>query len=215
MSEALIALAAAAPLGGGWLVHGLFLRHRIEAARRDPLTGLPGRQTFQRRAAKLLRARGAAVVLVDLDRFKALNDTYGHGAGDAVLATCAARLCRWAEEHGGCAARLGGDEFAAAVLATDNDLPMALDALYASMCRPVSYRDRALVVGASVGAYFAELLPEPPLERAMRRADEAMYAAKRSGGGWQVAETPTPAMTTTNGRRTGRPGTAAPKGGSR
>ncbi|AZQ73542.1 GGDEF domain-containing protein [Streptomyces luteoverticillatus] len=213
MTSTLTTVLASAPLAAGWSLHALWWRHRIDRARRDPLTGLPGRQVFQRRAAKLLRARGAAVVLVDLDRFKALNDTYGHGAGDAVLATCAARLCRWAEEHGGCAARLGGDEFAAVILAADNDLPVVLDGLYVSMCRPVSYRDRALVVGASVGAYFAGLLPEPPLERAMRRADEAMYTAKRAGGGWNIADTPTPAITTTNGRRTGRPGTSS--GGGR
>ncbi|MEU3353796.1 GGDEF domain-containing protein [Streptomyces sp. NPDC037389] len=213
MTGTLATVLASVPLAAGWSLHALWWRHRIDQARRDPLTGLPGRQVFQRQAAKLLRGRGAVVVLVDLDRFKALNDTYGHGAGDAVLATCAARLSRWAEEHGGCAARLGGDEFAAVILVGADGLPVALDALSVSLCRPLPYRDHVLMVDASVGAYFAELLPEAPLERAMRRADEAMYTAKRAGGGWNIAETPTPAMTTTNGRRTGRPGTAS--GGGR
>ncbi|MEU1309640.1 GGDEF domain-containing protein [Streptomyces cinnamoneus] len=214
MTSTLTTVLASAPLAAGWAAHALWWRHRVDQARRDPLTGLPGRKLFQRQAEKLLRARTAAVVLVDLDRFKALNDTYGHGAGDTVLATSAARLCRWAEEHGGCVARLGGDEFAAAITAPD-DISLALAALHASLCRPLPYRGHVVSVGASVGAYCAELLPEPPLDRAMRRADEAMYAAKRSGGGWRIAETPTPAMTTTNGRRTGRPGTAAPTGGPR
>ncbi|MEU1311725.1 GGDEF domain-containing protein [Streptomyces cinnamoneus] len=214
MSELLTALAAAAPLAAGWSLHGFLLKRSVEAARRDPLTGLPGRSLFQRRARKILRTGDVVVLLIDLDHFKALNDTHGHGAGDAVLATTAARLSGWAERHSGLAARLGGDEFAATITAP-GDLPSALSALHGSLCRPVPCRCQDLQVGASVGAYYAAHLPEPALERAMRRADEAMYAAKRTGGGWQIADTPTPAMTTTNGRRTGRPGTATPAGGAR
>lgn len=203
--------AAAGPLAAGWSVHGLRLRRRIERARRDPLTGLPGRDAFQAWARRMMRSRGLVLVFVDLDHFKALNDAYGHAAGDAVLVTAAARLAGWAEGRGGYAARLGGDEFAAAITAP-TDLPDVLGSLHAALCRPVLYRHRDLHVGVSVGAYREEGLAESGLGRAMRRADEAMYAAKRTGGGWQIADGPIPSITTTNGRRTGRRGTS---GGAR
>lgn len=214
MTDVVTTVLAAAPLAAGWSVHALWSRRRIDRARRDPLTGLPGREGFQRRARRLMRAGEAVVVLVDLDHFKDLNDTHGHGAGDCALATSAARLAGWADAHGGSAARLGGDEFAA-ILPSRKDLYRALTDLHLSLCTPVSYRSHSLVVGASIGAYVGPILPEDPLQRAMRRADEAMYGAKRAGGGWQIAKTLTPSMTTTNGRRTGRPGTTPLPGGLR
>lgn len=207
MSAFLPAVAAAVPVGAGWSLHAVWLRRRLDRARRDPLTGLPGRDVFQVRARRMLRAPGVVVVLVDLDRFKVLNDRHGHGAGDAVLATTAARLAVWAEGRGGVVARLGGDEFAAAVTAP-GDLPSALTGLHAALCVPVPYRRHQLRVGASVGTYREECLPHPELGRALRRADEAMYAAKRLGGGWQLATGPIPSMTSANGRRTGRRGTS-------
>ncbi|MFI2076235.1 GGDEF domain-containing protein [Streptomyces triculaminicus] len=214
MSGVLSALAAAAPLAAGWSLHGFLQRRALRAARRDPLTGLPGRAAFERTTRRMLQGHGSTVlVLMDLDRFKAVNDTYGHGAGDVALATSAARLAGWADAHGGSAARLGGDEFTA-VLPGQDDLAAALAGLHEALCKPVSYRSHSLMVGASIGAYAGPLLAEDPFAWAMRRADEAMYAMKRAGGGWQVVATPTPSITTTNGRRTGRPGTSA-AGGAR
>ncbi len=168
---------------------------------------------FLRRANRLLKVPGAVMVLVDLDRFKALNDTHGHAAGDAVLARLAERLMVWAGALDGCAGRLGGDEFTAVVVPRHPDgISCHLDNLFDLLCAPVPFRDVELRVGASIGAYVAERPPE--LGRAMRRADEAMYTAKRAGGGWRIADTPTPAMTSTNGRRTGRPGTSRMPGWS-
>ncbi|MFF4736326.1 GGDEF domain-containing protein [Streptomyces sp. NPDC001262] len=209
MSSMLTALLAGIPWAACWSLHVLWCRRRIERARRDPLTGLPGRSAFEAHAQRLMRAGSTAVALVDLNDFKAVNDDHGHAAGDAALVTTAERLVGWAELHRGCAARLGGDEFAL-VLPAPDDLPSALGTLHAVLCRPVPYRQVQLLAGASIGAFVAEGLPEPARERAMRLADEAMYAAKRNGGGWQVAESPVPSMTTTRGRRTGRRGTSAP-----
>ncbi|MBT2383001.1 GGDEF domain-containing protein [Streptomyces sp. ISL-11] len=208
--------AAAAPLLAGWSVHTLLLRRRIARIRLDPLTGLPGRAQFTTSARRDLRAPGAVVVLLDLDGFKAVNDTHGHAAGDAVLTAVGDRLQTWAALLGGSAGRLGGDEFAATAVIPDSARrPFELRELDEVLCSPVPFRGAELTVGASIGAFAVAGLPAPALDLALRRADEAMYAAKRTGGGWRIAEGPIPEMTTTNGRRTGRPGTTAPAGGRR
>ncbi|MFH8786299.1 GGDEF domain-containing protein [Streptomyces roseoverticillatus] len=216
MSELVIALAAAAPLAAGWSLHGVLLRRRLARYRLDPLTGLPVRQTFEAEARRELRGPGRVVVLLDLDGFKAVNDTYGHAAGDAVLAAVGRRLGQWAADHGGTAGRLSGDEFAATVRLNHlHRLPAHLRELHGNLCAPVPFREQQLKVGASIGAFSVIGQPRPDLSTALRRADEAMYTAKRYGGSWQIARGPIPEMTTTNGRRTGRPGTSPLPGGAR
>ncbi|ARZ67241.1 hypothetical protein SMD11_1580 [Streptomyces albireticuli] len=215
MDTVLSLSATAGPLLAGWSLHACLLRRRARRARFDPLTALPGRDLFTHCARRDLRARGAVVVMVDLDGFKDVNDTRGHAAGDAVLASTGARLQKWADLHGGTAGRLGGDEFAATALIPDpRNLAPELAALHAALRRPVSFRGYELLVSASIGAYATPFGP-PDLGVALRRADEAMYAAKRSSGGWEVAYGPVPEITTTNGRRAGRPGTAPRTGGPR
>lgn len=212
MSTTLTALAAAAPLAAGWSLHSLAMRRRIEAARRDPLTGLPTRAAFSDQAPRLLAA-GTAVLVIDLDGFKALNDGHGHAAGDAALVAVARSLATSAAVLGGCVARLGGDEFVlAAPIQHPDDLPFDLTNLHESLCEPFAFNGRPVSVGASIGAVMVGDGPVPPLERLMRRADEAMYAAKMAGGGWFIAEGTTPILPTTNGRREGRRGTASGTG---
>jgi diguanylate cyclase (GGDEF)-like protein len=92
MNTLLAAVAAGVPVVAGWSAHWVWLRGRLTAARRDPLTGLWTREAFTRRAARLLRDPRAVVVLADVDHFKQVNDTHGHAAGDALLAATAARL---------------------------------------------------------------------------------------------------------------------------
>ena len=107
MTALLLAAAAGAGIGGlgGWLA-------RTVLARQDPVTGLPTRHTWTRQARRILRRGTHTVTLIDLDDFKAVNDTYGHPAGDHVLAATAARMRAWASRCGGAACgRLGGDEF--------------------------------------------------------------------------------------------------------
>ncbi|MFD9062714.1 diguanylate cyclase domain-containing protein [Kitasatospora purpeofusca] len=155
------------------------LRAELDEARTDPVSGLPVRRAFTRRAGELLRATGAAhgysVVLLDLDDFKPVNDRYGHAAGDAVLAAVGQRIARWlgpAES----AARLGGDEFV--VLAVDDSrLAGRVGALREAIAAPVDHEGERLQVGVSTGT--AEVTAG--LGRAMGDADRAMYEAKGSG----------------------------------
>ncbi|MEV8595655.1 GGDEF domain-containing protein [Streptomyces sp. NPDC052012] len=210
MSDFVTVLAAAVPLASGWAWHGVVMRRRLSAARRDPLSGLPTRAAFERRAERAL-ARGPHVVIVmDLDGFKHLNDVFGHAAGDEAIRVTAASLNdALSDRRGSVAARLGGDEFTAVVPLRDRaSLPWLLDGLHGEVTAPFPYRGMPLAVGASIGACVTTDLPAPSLPLALRRADEAMYDAKRAGGGWRIADGPALAHTTTAGRRTGRPGTA-------
>ncbi|MFD8319124.1 GGDEF domain-containing protein [Kitasatospora purpeofusca] len=175
MSAALASLVAAAAPLVGWGAHGTWLHRRLAHARRDPLTGLLTRDGFTARAERLIRSHPehVTVLLVDLDDFKAVNDTHGHAAGDAVLAATADRLTRWCGSHG-LAARLGGDEFAAVVL----DSAHRLDDLRAALHEPVPYAGALLPVGASIGAsHPAALL----LTEALSAADRDMYTRKPNG----------------------------------
>jgi GGDEF domain-containing protein len=109
-----IAAVSVLSILAGWCGHAAHARQALKAARRDPVTGLPTRAAWTGQAAGILRGRGPhTVALVDLDRFKAVNDTYGHAAGDELLAVAAARMREWTDTVGGGACgRLGGDEFA-------------------------------------------------------------------------------------------------------
>ncbi|MGW7126957.1 GGDEF domain-containing protein [Streptomyces bobili] len=171
-------IAAALP-ALGWAVHGGLLARRLATARRDPLTGLHTRAGWTARAEHLLHRHPAALVLlVDLDDFKAVNDTHGHAAGDAVLTATARRLRDWCGRHG-IAARLGGDEFAAIV--TDPVHTPGLAALRTVLARPVPHDGSLLPVSASVGSCHRTDLPVPALTDALTAADAAMYAVKGHG----------------------------------
>ncbi|WP_267242858.1 GGDEF domain-containing protein [Streptomyces sp. PR69] len=211
MSHTLTALSAALPVVAGWSVHSVRLRRRIEAARRDPLTGLWTRDAFAERACALLaRSRTHLVCVVDLDGFKQVNDTLGHAAGDAVLRTVGQRLAAWAKDRRGVAGRLGGDEFAA-VTPTHGDRPGAVLAdLLEALQEPVVFDSRSIEVRASVGAARSRSASPEGLPLLLRLADERMYEAKQDGSGWCLAprNACAPALGTVNGRRAGRPGTA-------
>lgn len=216
--KALVSMASAAgPLAAGWGVHGLWLRRRLSVARHDPLSGLWTRDAFEQRASRLLaRHPHVAAVLVDLDGFKALNDTHGHAAGDAAIRATAGSLADALTGHRrAVAGRLGGDEFAAAVVLPDPvALPWLLRGLHGEITAPFRHDGRDLRVGASVGGALssdAAAGTGRELSALLRLADEAMYTAKRGGGGWQNAAF-APRHTTTAGRRTGRPGTRTTQG---
>ena len=172
------------------------LRRQAEANRHqathDALTGLPNRTQFTDRldqavAASLAVGRRAAVLLVDLDRFKEINDTLGHGSGDVVLTTLADRL-RTGFRDDDTVARLGGDEFALVVPGIDtDDRALAVAAkLRALLAEPVALEDGlSIEVHGSVGVAFA---PDHggAAELLLQRADVAMYAAKRAHTGVEV-----------------------------
>jgi diguanylate cyclase (GGDEF)-like protein/PAS domain S-box-containing protein len=146
-------------------------------ASHDPLTGLANRALFNERlAAATGVGTSTAILLIDLDHFKAINDTLGHQAGDAVLVAVAHRL-RACIRSGDTVARLGGDELA--VLLPEADAATATDIarrFLDSLLEPVHVHGRVLQVGASVGS-AAGAGTDP--DELLRLADAAMYAAKR------------------------------------
>ncbi|WP_435130355.1 GGDEF domain-containing protein [Actinacidiphila sp. bgisy144] len=161
----------------GWAVHSGLLTRRLTTARRDPLTGLHTRAGFTARAERLLtrHPEAALVLLIDLDDFKAINDTFGHAAGDTVLTATATRLTDWCG-HTGIPARLGGDEFTA--ITTDPTAAPRLPGLRAALNTTVQHAGHPLPVSASVGVCHVADLPIPTLTDALTAADTAMYQAK-------------------------------------
>lgn len=152
----------------------------------DGLSGLPNRALFQDRLEQALAASARAhdslaVLLIDLDRFKQVNDTLGHGAGDELLQQVAARFAA-VPRATDTLARLGGDEFA--VVLTGASEPAAVqiaERLLATLREPLRIGGRDLVLDASIGV-VAHVGGHLAGEELVRRADVAMYAAKRSGG---------------------------------
>ncbi|MFI6289268.1 putative bifunctional diguanylate cyclase/phosphodiesterase [Streptomyces sp. NPDC051018] len=168
-------------------------RARAEEQLRDPLTGLPNRQwLLERTWAALEEAESngsrAALVLIDLDRFRSVNDTLGHLAGDRLLLQIAHRL-RHALPRGAEAARLGGDEFAVLLPTADSITSAQRIArqLAAELSSPLDLDGLTLVLEASAGV---AVFPEHALdaEGLLRRADVAMYQAKRDRTGVEVYE---------------------------
>jgi len=156
------------------------LEHR---ALHDPLTGLPNRALFYERLEQALRHRSeqVAVLFLDLDDFKTVNDTFGHQVGDELLCVVGDAI-RDAVRGSDTVARLGGDEFAVLV---DRDASVAAASALASRLltavgspKPIAGRERAVgtSIGISVGSTGAATA-----ERLMREADVAMYVAKSQG----------------------------------
>ncbi|MET7420811.1 GGDEF domain-containing protein [Dactylosporangium sp. NPDC005555] len=160
------------------------LRHR---AYHDPLTGLPNRalllDTLERRlSAGAETDRPVALLYVDLDGFKPVNDTHGHEAGDRVLTTIAERLAGCAGD--GLVARMGGDEFA--LLVPPDVADDLAERVIAAVAAPIRVRDAVVIVGASVGIASRGT----GVGDLMRHADVAMYAAKLRGRNRVVTFTP-------------------------
>ncbi|MEV3972072.1 bifunctional diguanylate cyclase/phosphodiesterase [Streptomyces sp. NPDC050698] len=168
-------------------------RARAEEQLRDPLTGLPNRQWLLERIwtalddAERINAR-AALMLIDLDRFRSVNDTLGHLAGDRLLLQIADRL-RVALPRGAEAARLGGDEFAVLLPVADSTTSATRIArnLVTALSSPLDLDGLTLVLEASAGV---AVFPDHALdaEGLLRRADVAMYQAKRDRTGVEVYE---------------------------
>ena len=157
----------------------------------DPLTGLPNRILFNERLSAELESSMAgghsgALLYVDLDHFKKVNDTVGHAAGDQLLGIVAQRL-RAAVKEGDIVARLGGDEFTIILPTVDVPESAALVAerVIESLHKPVSLRGRDQFVAASIGI---TMFPNDgsTVEDLLRNADGAMYRAKDMGRGRAV-----------------------------
>ena len=158
------------------------------AALHDGLTGLPNRALLADRATQALAAaertgRPVAVLLMDLDRFKEINDTFGHGYGDTLLVKVAARLTG-VLRGSDTAARLGGDEFAllAVDLADPEDARRTAERVVLALREPFSVHGVLIDVEASVGVAIGGTHGND-IDTLLRCADIAMYAAKRSRQG--------------------------------
>ncbi|MFI1442793.1 putative bifunctional diguanylate cyclase/phosphodiesterase [Streptomyces fructofermentans] len=166
------------------------LQHNAE---HDPLTDLPNRALFTKRVGQALSGRrssdrGTAVLFIDLDGFKAVNDTIGHQAGDELLVQAARRL-QDAVRHGDTASRLGGDEFAALIVgdgtrdrtAREHHIVELADRLRVTLSQPYTIDGNDVRVAASIGVAFSE--PGLGAGELLRNADLAMYRAKAAGKG--------------------------------
>jgi diguanylate cyclase (GGDEF)-like protein len=150
----------------------------------DGLTGVANRALFLDRLEHALALHrrdggGLAVIFLDLDDFKAVNDAYGHVAGDALLREAAARLTAGVRA-GDTVARLGGDEFAV-LLEGGGDPEQIGRRLLDALRAPYRIGGRAVTVGASLGVVAAADHAAPTAESLISRADAAMYAGKRNG----------------------------------
>jgi diguanylate cyclase (GGDEF)-like protein/PAS domain S-box-containing protein len=156
------------------------------AATVDDLTGLPNRLGLTRCLQQIEEtADDCAMLFVDIDDFKRVNDRYGHLVGDRVLATVADRLHR-AVRAGDVVTRLHGDEFAALLRGSPGELTHDIvtriaDRLVGMLSDPVTIDGLSLSITVSVGVDFLDA--ERNIDHLMGGADDAMYAAKRAGGG--------------------------------
>ena len=163
-------------------------RHVQYLAYFDPLTRLPNRSQFQERVTASLDAgKSMALMLVDLDDFKAINDTYGHAAGDAVLRHTANILQAVANKHKGFATRLGGDEFAI-VLPTPslNVLTGISERIMKQTKQPLVIENESIRISVSIGIATSFQIARDEADRLTaltRIADFALYASKTNGRG--------------------------------
>jgi diguanylate cyclase (GGDEF)-like protein/PAS domain S-box-containing protein len=158
-----------------------------QQAETDPLTGLANRALFQSRYREVVSDTlnygfASALVLIDLDRFKELNDTFGHAAGDACLCEVAQRLRR-AFLNAGLVARLGGDEFALILHAPTSQAGIAhvLRQAVVMLSRPLFWNGLRLEIGASIGVALVGRPHRRRITELFAEADIALYDAKAAG----------------------------------
>ena len=184
-------------LAGG--VQSMFARYRLTArqvtmrrlfatlARSDHLTSLPNRLSLRERFDEAVQANGGDVLVavhcLDLDRFKPVNDRYGHPTGDALLKAVSDRL-KSVLRRSDFAARIGGDEFVVVQtgVAHAGEADMLARRIARAVAQPYAIDGHEIVIGTSIG-YALAANGGNDLDRLIARADEALCAVKRSGGG--------------------------------
>ena len=166
------------------------IRRLEQLAHRDSLTGLANRARFFETLQEYIDADVSfGVCYVDLDRFKVVNDTYGHQVGDEAIVTCAHRMERVARA-GDIVARFGGDEFAIACRGvSSNVLDEIAQRLVDTLAHPWRHGNNLIELGASVGCALSGAYGD--LDAVVAAADAALYVAKREGRGtWRHAGAP-------------------------
>ncbi|MEO2106413.1 MAG: GGDEF domain-containing protein, partial [Actinomycetota bacterium] len=145
----------------------------LHESHHDPLTGLTNRRGLLRALAEVDDDSSVALLTIDLDEFKAVNDTHGHAIGDDVLRAVGLRL-RAVSRSGDVVARLGGDEFVVLLDPSPDRLAEVVDRVRSTLAEPVIVGERVIRCTGSVGAAVGSV------DGLMERADDAMYRAKRS-----------------------------------
>jgi len=153
-------------------------------ASHDPLTGIPNRQAFDQRLARAVsdHAGAVAVLFMDLDRFKHINDRFGHETGDRALSIAAGRILSRLRPND-VLARFGGDEFTALIEGPESldDVELIARRILAAFDEPIHIDGRPHDVGVSIGVAMS---PDPiPAAELLRNADAALYEAKHAGRG--------------------------------
>lgn len=179
-------------LGRIWLFRDvtaeeLMIEHLRRQAALDPLTEIPNRRHFEERSAQILAARDTAgnclaVIMMDIDHFKRINDNFGHSIGDLVLKEVARRTRQAIRPHD-LLARFGGEEFVALLPVRDDSEAMELaEAMRQAISnREIAVEDQRLRVTVSLGLAMGKSADRFSLEVLLRRADEALYRAKNTG----------------------------------
>lgn len=152
----------------------------------DPLTGLANRNRYNQRLEEAVSLskrlkQPFALLLIDLDKFKPVNDTYGHPVGDSLLRHVAERLIQICREID-TVARLGGDEFAVILAPTEErqDADVPAQRIIDKLSQPVTIEENIITIGASIGISCYPTLSND-IEELQRQADNALYQAKKSG----------------------------------
>ena len=163
-------------------------REVVHLAHHDPLTGLANRRAFHDHVqTTFARRERYKLLLLDLDRFKAVNDTYGHGIGDRLLREVAERL-RAFERDGAYVARIGGDELAVTVTGDAEEALAVANRIVEEIGRPFAMEGFDVRVGCSVGLCCTDDAIDP--DHLMQQSDIALYEAKRLGRGRAVCYRP-------------------------
>ena len=190
-AESIVLVAMAAVVAAALLLVAMLFaaarrvqREREQEARIDPLTGLMNRAGFTAAVGRLESTTSTWLVLIDLDRFRPVNDSFGHAIGDAVLVAVADEIDAATALFDGVVARLGGDEFAVAVADTAaHDIDLAVARIIEHL-EVIAVGGRRIELGCSVGVVHGA--PGVGLDQLLVEADLAMYRAKRSGRGRSV-----------------------------
>jgi diguanylate cyclase (GGDEF)-like protein/PAS domain S-box-containing protein len=154
-------------------------------AHHDPMTGLPNRLLFQERLARALTRRNSecALIFLDLDSFKLVNDTLGHSSGDFLLQTVATRICTVLRKED-TVARFGGDEFVVLIerATKQSGILRICEAIRQALLPPVDLAGQLIEIGASLGVAISPRDGENP-QQLLKAADTALYTAKAAGKG--------------------------------